>query len=95
MEERNVEVIESKDFFDVLTNIGIQIGEGDNEELKKALSFSDSQLQDKFSVKKIKNSIEQFAFNEELRKKAHQYYDALIDEEELLESKGILKEQQE
>ena len=83
--QRKVELISSKDFFEVLASIGIQIDEGENEDLKAVLSFSNKQFPNQLSVKKIKSAIEQFAFSDELRKKAHEYYESLVDEQEQLD----------
>lgn len=95
--ERKVELIESKDFFEVLGSIGIQLEDDENEELKKALSFNHKQFANKISVKKLKNAIEQFAFNDELRRRAQECYEAFIEEEEMLEKEGhdTIKEQPE
>jgi len=78
---KNIEVIDSSSFFEVLAKIGIQIEENEHEELKKFLSLNVNHYPDKISIKKLKDSIEQFAFNEKLIKKAHEYYDALLEEE--------------
>jgi len=95
--ERKVELMESKDFFEVLASIGIQLEDDENEDLKKALSFNHKQFANKISVKKLKNAIEQFAFNDELRKKAQDCYEEFVEEEELLEREdhGTIKEQPE
>eukprot|EP00826_Nyctotherus_ovalis_P032362 TRINITY_DN26084_c0_g1_i1.p1 TRINITY_DN26084_c0_g1~~TRINITY_DN26084_c0_g1_i1.p1 ORF type:complete len:168 (+),score=64.61 TRINITY_DN26084_c0_g1_i1:205-708(+) len=95
--ERKVELIESKDFFEVLGSIGIQLEDDENEDLKRALSFNHKQFANKISVKKLKNAIEQFAFNDELRRRAQECYEAFVEEEEMLEKEGhdTIKEQPE
>ena len=75
--QKNVEIINSNDFFDVLHKIGIQTEESEHDNLKKFLCLG-THYGDKLSIKKLKKIIEEFAFNEELRKYAHQCYEALI-----------------
>lgn len=77
---KNIEVMDSANFFQVLATIGIEIEENEHEELKKFLSLNANHYPDKISVKKLKDSIEQFAFNEELIRKAHECYEALMEE---------------
>eukprot|EP00826_Nyctotherus_ovalis_P019826 TRINITY_DN16161_c0_g1_i1.p1 TRINITY_DN16161_c0_g1~~TRINITY_DN16161_c0_g1_i1.p1 ORF type:complete len:266 (-),score=87.80 TRINITY_DN16161_c0_g1_i1:156-953(-) len=77
---KNIEVIDSANFFKILADIGIQIEENEHEELKKFLSLNVNHYPNKVSVKKLKDSIEQFAFNEDLIKKAHEYYEALMED---------------
>ncbi len=89
--QKNVEVINSRDFFEVLHRIGIQTEESEHENLKDFLCL-DTHHKEKLSIKKLKKAIEEFAFNEELRKRAHQCYEALMAEEGASEGRETIKE---
>jgi len=79
--QKNIELIDSQNFFSVLGQIGIQTEEGEHENLKKFLSLDPEKHPGKISIKKLKTAIEEFAFNEELRKKAHECYEALVGDD--------------
>lgn len=76
--KRTVELISSKDFFEMLQQVGVKIEEGEHENLKDFLCI-DAGYRDKFAVNKLKKTVEEFAFNDELRARAQKYYQELSD----------------
>ncbi len=82
--ELEVDIINSEEFFKVLNKIGINTEEKEHDNLKSFLCIDPSYL-DKFSVDKLKAAIEEFAMNEDLRKRAQDCYQELVDEEQLQE----------
>lgn len=79
--QKVVEMIKATDFFEALEGIGIKTEEKDHENLNKFLCIS-SHHQDKISLAKLKEAVEAFAFNEELREIAHKCYRDLAGEDE-------------
>ena len=76
--QKSVDLINSKDFFAVLEQIGVKLEEDEHENLKDFLCL-DPKFKDKLYVKKIKKAIEEFAFNEELRSFARKCYAELAE----------------
>lgn len=79
--QKSVDIINSQDFFAVLEKIGVKLEENEHDNLKDFLCL-DPKDNAKLYVKKIKKTIEEFAFNEELRTFARKCYAELADEEE-------------
>lgn len=78
-EKATLHFVSNKDFFAVLKEIGIEIDESENDNLKNFLCL-DSEKK-KISLEKLKASLEEFVNNEELREKAHKYYQELNEGE--------------
>ena len=82
--EYQLDIINSDKFFEVLNNIGIETNETEHENLKLFLAIDPSYI-DKFSLDKLKSTIEEFTKNEEIRGKAKEYYKELIDSNQVQE----------
>lgn len=82
--ELEIDVINSEDFFEVLHQIGIDSEEKEQENLKRFLCI-DPSYEDKFSAEKLRAAMEEFATNQELRKRAQACYQELVEEEQLEE----------
>ncbi len=85
--EKNVDVINSKDFFEVLHKMGIKTEDSEHENLRNFLALSAGH-RDKIHVKKLKRAIEQFAVNEQLRAQAHDCYMELVGNDGAEEAEG-------
>lgn len=83
-EELEIDIINSKDFFETINGIGIETEEEQHENLKAFLCL-DPSYADKFSLDKLKMAIEEFKTNEELRECAKQYYQELVDADQVQE----------
>ena len=79
--KKDVDAMESKDFFGILCKIGLKTEDEEHENLKKFLCLGEP-YSDKISVKKLKKAIVQFATNEELREIAQKSYFELIGDED-------------
>jgi len=75
-----IDLINSRDFFNILNKIGITIQDGEHKNLKEFLCI-DPEYPGKLVVKKLKKAIEEFATNEELRNKAYKHYKELDNED--------------
>jgi len=71
-------VISTKNFFDILNQIGIEAKETDSENLIRFLSL-DAKNKNYLEVRKIKNSIEELMNDEHLFQTAKQCYEELVD----------------
>eukprot|EP00826_Nyctotherus_ovalis_P043446 TRINITY_DN4578_c0_g1_i1.p1 TRINITY_DN4578_c0_g1~~TRINITY_DN4578_c0_g1_i1.p1 ORF type:complete len:673 (+),score=254.13 TRINITY_DN4578_c0_g1_i1:637-2655(+) len=83
-EELEIDIINSKDFFETINGIGIETEEEQHENLKAFLCL-DPSYSDKFSLDKLKMAIEEFKTNEDLRECAKQYYQELVDADQVQE----------
>jgi len=79
-EQLKVDMINSADFFETLTKIGISMEEKEHDNLKKFLCI-DPEYMDKLMIKKLKRAIEEFAVNETIREMAQKCYQELVEEE--------------
>jgi len=86
VDEKSIELINAKDFFDTLANIGLVVEEGIHEPLVDALGLP--QIKSAISVDKLKSAIEQFATDEALRKQAQEHYEELMNKGALEEDGG-------
>eukprot|EP00826_Nyctotherus_ovalis_P021717 TRINITY_DN17062_c0_g1_i6.p1 TRINITY_DN17062_c0_g1~~TRINITY_DN17062_c0_g1_i6.p1 ORF type:complete len:578 (+),score=184.45 TRINITY_DN17062_c0_g1_i6:506-2239(+) len=78
--ELRVELINSREFFNTLSKIGISIQNGEHENLKDFLCI-DPEYPNKLVIRRLKKTIEEFALNSDLRSKAYKHYQELADEE--------------
>jgi len=76
---QTVELIDSIEFFKIIREIGVELEENEHENLKEFLCL-DPKFKDKLYVKKLKKSVEEFAFNEELRSAAKKCYNNIVDD---------------
>lgn len=83
-EELEIDIVNSKDFFETINGIGIETEEEQHENLKAFLCL-DPSYSDKFSLDKLRMAIEEFRTNEELRECAKQYYQELVDADQVQE----------
>lgn len=79
--QKEVELIKSSDFFEVLSQVGIKTEENEHENLKQFLCLN-SKENDLIWVKKLTLAVQEFSFNEELREIAHKCYEAFVGGEE-------------
>ena len=75
--QKNIDLINASDFFDVLFKLGIKTDSSNHDNLMKFLCL-DVNFVDKIYVKKLKKAIEEFAVNDELRVVAHKCYQELV-----------------
>eukprot|EP01022_Parablepharisma_sp_SALTPOND_P018237 TRINITY_DN296_c0_g1_i14.p1 TRINITY_DN296_c0_g1~~TRINITY_DN296_c0_g1_i14.p1 ORF type:complete len:331 (+),score=63.74 TRINITY_DN296_c0_g1_i14:2499-3491(+) len=80
-EKVQIDLINSEDFFNTLSKIGISMEEKEHENLRNFLCI-DPEYPDKLMINKLKRTIEEFAVNEELRSYAQQCYQELVEEEQ-------------
>eukprot|EP00826_Nyctotherus_ovalis_P016968 TRINITY_DN14957_c0_g3_i3.p1 TRINITY_DN14957_c0_g3~~TRINITY_DN14957_c0_g3_i3.p1 ORF type:complete len:324 (+),score=119.34 TRINITY_DN14957_c0_g3_i3:152-1123(+) len=73
-EKRNVEMVESADFFGIAEKIGILL-DGDGREEIKSLLCIDKKYPDKIYFKKLKAIVNEFAKSEELKQMAREHYE--------------------
>jgi len=91
--DKKLDLINSKDFFAKLEEIGVKIEDEEHENLKIFLS-ADKEKRGKISILKLKKTVEEFALNETLREKARKYYEEMAEnvedeeEEQALQNKG-------
>jgi len=83
-EEFQLDVINSPDFFETISKVGIETNEADHDNLKAFLAI-DLNYTTKLSLDKIKAAIKEFNSNEELRNKAHRYYEELLKDNQVQE----------
>lgn len=83
-EEFQLDVINSPDFFEVISKVGIETNEADHDNLKAFLAI-DLNYTTKLSLDKIKAAIKEFSSNEELRNKAHKHYKELLKDNQVQE----------
>lgn len=83
-EELEIEIIDSPEFFEVINKIGIETDESQHDNLKAFLCIDPSHA-DKLSLDKLRAVVEAFTHNEELRDRAKEYYQKLIEEDQLQE----------
>eukprot|EP00826_Nyctotherus_ovalis_P007119 TRINITY_DN11755_c0_g3_i1.p1 TRINITY_DN11755_c0_g3~~TRINITY_DN11755_c0_g3_i1.p1 ORF type:complete len:475 (-),score=159.09 TRINITY_DN11755_c0_g3_i1:78-1502(-) len=90
--EFELEIIDSKDFFDVLYKIGIETNETEHDNLKTFFAI-DENYTDKFSLDKLKSVMKEFTSNEKLRLKAKECYKELIDENQVQEESDLSRDE--
>ena len=81
-EELEIDIVNSKEFFETINGIGIETEEDQHDNLKAFLCL-DPNYSDKFSLDKLRMTIEEFKTNEELRECAKQYYQELVDADQV------------
>lgn len=79
--EDSEDIISSDVFFKTLHDLGIKTEETEHDNLKTFLCLNNNE-HDKLSVNKLKDLIEQFAVNENLRAYAHECYKELLENDE-------------
>jgi len=84
-EEATIELINSEDFFRILGGMGIMIEENEHKNLNNFLCI-DPEFPDKLVVNKLKQALEEFEMNEDLKAKAFKYYKVLAEEQVLDEN---------
>ena len=84
----HIDLISSKDFFEVLNSIGIYAEEESHKNLKAFLAL-DPSYTDKILAKKLKKRIDEFTYNGELRIYSQNCYQELINEEKLHEAQHL------
>lgn len=84
-EQATVDLINSEDFFKVLEKVGIMVEESEHNSLNAFLCI-DPEFPDKFLVNKLKQALEEFKLNEELRAKVFKYYQEMVEEHEVNDS---------
>lgn len=82
--EFELEIVDSKDFFEVLYKIGIETNETEHDNLKAFFAI-DENYTDKFSLDKLKSVVKEFTSNEKLRLRAKECYKELIEENQVQE----------
>jgi hypothetical protein len=83
-EELEIDIVNSKDFFETINGIGIETEEDQHDNLKAFLCL-DPSYSDKFSLDKLRMAVEEFKNNEEVRECAKQYYQELVDADQVQE----------
>lgn len=71
------ELIDSKDFFQLVEDIGITFEDKEHDNLKEFLAI-DASYKDKLSVPKIERAVNEFIANESLQRKAVKHYEAMV-----------------
>ena len=78
---KEVEIIKTKDFYNILNEIGINIDDSEHDNLNSFLALNSSDIST-LSMIKLKKAIEEIATNEELNSLARNCYAELVGEED-------------
>eukprot|EP01022_Parablepharisma_sp_SALTPOND_P000636 TRINITY_DN1035_c0_g1_i1.p1 TRINITY_DN1035_c0_g1~~TRINITY_DN1035_c0_g1_i1.p1 ORF type:complete len:1060 (+),score=190.11 TRINITY_DN1035_c0_g1_i1:97-3180(+) len=85
---KEIEILQSEDFFKVLHEIGIKTEDEEHENLKAFLQL-DPNYPDKIHMRKLVKAVKVFSENEEVRDYARECYQELVSEDDVKSSEQI------